>query len=290
LAPPQAATPQQALAQMAPEAMGKQNSVAPLLQSLAMLVAKPVALPEPIIRAALQVLAQRIVVQADRVAPEALERAVARSGNTLEASLAKGTVPQADAKSALLTLRGALEKFLGGAPVAVSAGERAAPPVRGLPPRAMPVEAPPLPEAPREVARALHSQTDAAIARVKLGQMAGLPDADAAGRPAAPEVRVELPFLIGHELVMVQIQISRDGARREAERKRGWTMRFAMNFSGTGEVGAEIGILGKGVSVALWAAEPETAEAMKAALPELGGALEAVGLTPGSIRIRTAMP
>ena len=115
-------------------------------------------------------------------------------------------------------------------------------------------------------------------------QLASLPDADPT-RPSTPALRMELPFLIGHELVMAQLQISRDGARREVERKRGWTMRFALNFSATGEVGAEVGLLGKAVNVALWAVEPETAEALNEALPELAAALAAIGLDPGAMRI-----
>jgi hypothetical protein len=120
-------------------------------------------------------------------------------------------------------------------------------------------------------------------------QLASLPDADP-GRPGPTALRLELPLMIGHELVMAQLQVSRDGSRREAERKRGWTMRFALNYSATGEVGAEVGLLGKAVNVALWAAEPETAAAMQAALPELGGALEAIGLKPGALRIRHGVP
>jgi hypothetical protein len=154
----------------------------------------------------------------------------------------------------------------------------------------LPVELPALPDAPRDVARALHSETDAAISRVKLGQLAALPDSPNAPATRQPELRMELPFLIGHELVMAQLQISRDGKRSAGDRKRGWTMRFAMNFSVSGEVGAEIGLLGKAVNVHLWAAEPETAEALNAALPELAAALSAIGLDPGAVRIRNAVP
>jgi hypothetical protein len=154
----------------------------------------------------------------------------------------------------------------------------------------MAMEQPPLPDGPRDIARALHGQADAAISRVKLGQLAALPDTPNAPKPGQPELRMELPFLVGHELVMAQLQIARDGRRHEISRKRGWTMRFAMNFSQTGEVGAEIGLLGKSVNVALWAAEPETAEALNAALPELARSLEALGLDPGAVRLRSSVP
>ena len=284
------ATPEQAVAQMAPEAMAKQNSVAPLLQSLAAVVAQPARLPEPIVNAALQVLAQRIVAPAGKVQAPDIEKAVARSGVFLEAALAAAAPVRGDAKAALLNLRAVLEKFLGGTPPTNPPAQRESPPLRELPPRAMATEPLPLPDAPRDLARALHSQTDAAISRVKLGQLAALPDAPNSARPSQPELRMELPFLIGQELVMAQLQIAQDGRRHESNRKRGWTMRFAMNFSQTGEVGAEVGLLGKSVNVALWAAEPETAEALNAALPDLARALEALGLDPGAVRIRSGEP
>lgn len=287
--PPQPATPQAALTQMVPEALAKQDTARPLLASLAAAVERPNLLPAPILRAALSVLAQRIIVTGGQVPAAALEAAVAKSGILLEASLAKAEPQPGDAKAGLLSLRNALARFLGETPAPVPR-DGAPPPLKGLPLRAPLADLPPLPDVPRDAARALHSQADAAVSRTKLMQLASLPDPDPA-RPSTPAFRVELPFLIGHELVMAQMQISRDGARREAERRqRGWTMRFALNFSATGEVGAEVGLLGKAVNVSLWAVEPETAEALNKALPDLAMALEALGLSPGAMRIKSGPP
>jgi hypothetical protein len=289
-ATPLPATPQAALAQMLPEALARQDSAGPLLRSLASLVQTPATLPEPVLRAALGVLAQRVVAANGKVQPADLERAVLRSGLGLEAGLARGEIPAPlDAKAGLLALRAALAKWLGESPAGAAPRDAAPPPLKGLPLRAPDLGAAPLPEAPRDALRAVHGQADAAVSRMKLMQLASLPDSDPA-RPSPPALRLELPLLIGHELVMAQLQVSRDGARRETERKRGWTMRFALNYAATGEVGAEIGLLGKAVNVALWAAQPETAEAMQAALPELGGALAAIGLKPGALRIRLGTP
>jgi hypothetical protein len=219
-----------------------------------------------------------------------LKTAIERSGVFLEAGLARGTPPTGDMKASLTVLRATLASFLGNAPAPVDPPRQAAPPLKGMPPRAAPPEPmPPLPEAGRELARALHHQADAALSRVKLMQFASLPDADPT-RPAPQELRMELPFLVGSQLVMAQFQIQRDGGRKRSDGKRGWTMRFAMNFAATGEVGAEIGLLGRSVSVALWAAEPATVEALEAAPPELAPALAAAGLEAGAIRVRTAPP
>lgn len=283
------ATPAAALAQMVPEALARQNSIAPLLASLAAVVARPGALPEPVLRAALQVLGQRIQLPGNGPTADLLKSAIEKSGVFLEASLAKTATPAPDMKSALVSLRSSLASWLGGNPAPVQAVRQVAPPLRGIPPRADAPDFPPLPEAGRETARTLHHQADAALSRVKLMQLASLPDADSA-RPAPPEVRLEVPFLLGSETVLAQFQIFRDGSRKRAEGKRGWTMRFAMNFSTTGEVGAEIGLLGKNVSVALWAAERETHDRLEAALPDLAPALAALGLDPGAIRLRAAPP
>lgn len=273
---------------MVPAAMARQNSVAPLLASLAALVARPGAIPEPVLRAALQVLGQRATFPPSGPTAQTVEAALAKSGVYLEAGLAKGA-PAADLKSALVALKGAAATWFGGNPAPVTAVNQPAPPLRGLPPRAEPVDLPQLPEAPREAARALHSQADAALSRVKLMQLASLPDADLARAPA-PELRMEVPFLVGQQVVMAQFQVLRDREHQRPDGKRGWTMRFAMNFAEAGEVGAEIGLLGRSVNVALWAADPDTAADLEAALPELAPALAAIGLEPGAVRVRTLPP
>ncbi|MEO6012057.1 MAG: flagellar hook-length control protein FliK [Devosia sp.] len=287
--PPMPATPQAALAQMLPEALAKQNSLGPLLSSLATMVAKQGALPEPVLRAAMEVLAQRIAMPANGPTADMLKAAIAKSGIYLEAGLSTATPPSGDLKAGLTALKGALATWLGGTPAPVAPGKQTPPPLKGMPLRGEIVETAPLPVSPREAGRVLHGQADSALSRVKLMQLASLPDV-APQRAAAAEQRIELPFLIGNELVMAQFQVSRDGGRQKSEAKRGWSMRFAMSFSGTGEVGAEVGILGKSVNVALWAVEPETAERLNAALPELGKALAALGLDPGGVRVRSAPP
>jgi hypothetical protein len=283
------ASPAAALAQMIPDAIARQNSIAPLLASLASIATRPGALPEPVLRAALQVLGQRVQLPPNGPTGQLVETAIAKSGVYLEAALAKGAPPAADLKASLGALKGALATWLGANPAPVTAVQRVAPPLRGMPPRAEAVDLPPLPEAPREAGRALHSQADAALSRVKLMQMASLPDVDPA-RAQVPELRTEVPFLIGQEVVLAQFQVFRDGARRKSDGKRGWTMRFAMNLAGSGEVGAEIGLLGRSVNVALWAADPAMAASLEAALPELAPALAGLGLEPGAVRVRGLPP
>ena len=283
-------TPQGAVAHMVPEALARQDSIGPLLRTLAAVLQAPVALPEPIVRAALGLLAQRVAVPDGKVSANDLEQAVARSGVGLEASLARGQPAPNDAKAGVTALREMLALWVGDGKPAAPPHDPAPPPLKGLPIRApLAADLPALPDSGREIGKLLHTQADASVSRIKLMQVASLPDGDPK-LSSAPTLRVEVPFLVGHELVMAQIQITREGRRREAEQRRGWTMRFALNFSAPGEVGAEVGLLGKAVNVSLGAAEPKTAEVLAEELPELQRALEAIGRDPGPIRMRHGPP
>jgi hypothetical protein len=63
-----------------------------------------------------------------------------------------------------------------------------------------------------------------------------------------------------------------------------------MNFAATGEVGAEIALLGHAANIAIWAADPETATALDAMLPELAAAIQRHGLELGTLRVRRGAP
>lgn len=284
------AGPQEALAQMIPVALSQQGSIGTLLQALATIAAHGTILPEPVARAAAQVLAGRVPAEAGRLTGPVLKAAVEQSGVLLEAGLARSAPFGSDGKAALLELKSALSTWLGGDPGAVAPARKAPPPVKGAVPRAQLPEMPILPDAPRDLGRALHGHAEAALSRLKLLQLASLPDSSGATRPGGPELRLELPLMFGPELAMLHLQISRDGRRRDRAQQRGWTMRFALNSAATGEVGAEIALLGRAISVALWAAEPETAKTLEADLPQLAERLSAIGLDPGAIRFRRGTP
>jgi hypothetical protein len=110
------------------------------------------------------------------------------------------------------------------------------------------------------------------------------------GPAAAAEWNLEIPLLLGQELAMAQLQISRDGKGRSERRARGWRMAFSLNFSALGEVGAQVSLLGRSADVLIWAEEEETAAALTGMLPELPPALAAKGLAVGSVRVRHGRP
>jgi hypothetical protein len=273
------------------QAAARQDSVLPLLARLATLSAPAAAaLPRPVLEAIARVLAGRLDLNRTPPDGRTIRDAVLRAGVITE----PGARITADARSALLQLRSALSGFLGGEVAAIApVTRRPPPPLRGEPVRApSPQRAGPPPEEPLDTARQLLGHTDAAISRLKLLQLASSP-ADAA-RPNTPapaaEFRVEVPMQLGAETGILQLLVERDGKHKRTPAERGWRMRFALNFTTTGEVGAEIALLGHTANVALWAAESATAEALEAMLPELAPALAQHGLAVGNIRVRHGVP
>lgn len=284
------ATPQAALAQMVHAAVPRQGAVTNLTTALAEIAGK-VMLPEPVARAAQQVLAGRVAIDAPRFDGATLQAAVRGSGVFQEAALAKGQVPlpQADMKTALLTLRQTLTNWLGQqAPLAAVA--HIAPPLKGLVPRARGgSDAPPIDSkaAPEEVGKQLLDRTESALARVRLHQHASLPDP--LGRTA--DWSMDLPVVIGQQQTLLQLQIHRDQqSETEAASERGWQMRFAISLPGMGEVGAQVSLRAGTTGVMLWATEPEASAALEDEVNALRDSLANAGLRPGAVIVRHGEP
>jgi hypothetical protein len=291
-APPAPGTPAQMVMAATTQAAAQQQSAAPLMQTLA---ASMPLLPTPVAEAAARVLATR--VNLDRGAPsgESLKQAVLKSGVFLDAPAKLGSQP--DIRQALGQLRGTLLAWLGDdlAPVAaISRRPAPPPPAKGSAPRGQAPEQPQsLQGDAKEAGKSLLSQTEGALARVKLMQLSTQP-ADP-GRPGATmaspaEWNLELPMMLGHELAMAQLQIARDGKGKEQAKDKSWRLRFALKFSMIGEVGAQISMVGRRTSVAIWADEDATADALEAMLPDLGHTLAAKGLELISLTIRRGAP
>ncbi len=171
------------------------------------------------------------------------------------------------------------------------------PPFRGALPSAQPIMPPSLaPDAP--LASAVHhllDETDAALARQTLLQVASLPDrADIAGPrtdPAAPRWNFEIPFATPAGTATAQFEISRDGGANEvAAAKRAWRARFSLDVEPAGPVHALILLSGDRTSVRMWAERPATAAQLRAGALQLGQALSRAELQPGDIVIRDGAP
>jgi len=171
------------------------------------------------------------------------------------------------------------------------------PPIRGAPPATQPVALPTLPpNAPLEAAaHTLLDDTDAAIARTTLLQVASLPDRVDTGAPkpdaTAPRWHFEIPFVTPQGTAMAQFEIARDGAHEEVEAaKRVWRARFSLDVEPSGPVHALISLVGDKTSVRLWAERSSTAEQLRAGSAQLSQALIRADLQPGDIVIRDGTP
>jgi len=171
------------------------------------------------------------------------------------------------------------------------------PPFRGAQPSAQAIASPSIAsDAP--LATNVHhllNDTDAAIARQTLLQVASLPDrVDAAGAridPAGPRWNFEIPFVTPQGTAMAQFEISRDGGGREVEAvKRVWRARFSLDVEPAGPVHALVSLSGERTSVRMWAERPATAAQLRDGAAQLSQALSKAELQPGDIVIRDGTP
>ncbi|HEY0328861.1 MAG TPA: flagellar hook-length control protein FliK [Rhodopseudomonas sp.] len=176
-------------------------------------------------------------------------------------------------------------------------GSLTPPPIRGALPTVQPVE--PASSVSHEpfdaTARRLLSETDAAIARQTLLQVASLPDrADSAAArsdPATARWNFEIPFVTAQGTAVAQFEISRESQAREVDpAKRVWRARFSLDVEPAGPVHALVSLIGDKTSVRMWAERPSTAAQLRAGSGELSRALSRAELQPGEIVIREGAP
>jgi hypothetical protein len=171
------------------------------------------------------------------------------------------------------------------------------PPISGALPSAQPV-LPATLVSNSSAESAMHrllGDTDAAIARQTLLQVASLPDrADAANArtdPAVPRWNFEIPFATPQGTAMAQFEISRDGGGNEVGAgTRIWRARFTLDIEPAGPVHALVSLSGDKTSVRMWAERPATAAQLRAGAAQLSQALSKAELHPGDIVIRDGAP
>ena len=172
------------------------------------------------------------------------------------------------------------------------------PPMRGALPAAQPVAGATIPPgAPLStVAHRLLEDTDAALARQTLLQVASLPQGpDARSNQVdttGPRWNFEIPFATPQGTAVAQFEISRDGSgTSEVEAgKRLWRARFTLDVEPAGPVHALVSFSGERTSVRMWAERPQTASRLRAGAFELSQALSRAELVPGDIVIREGTP
>jgi hypothetical protein len=305
----------QALVSVAGPADGPAASAMQPFTSGASGVAKPVAptMASPALAPSLPADAETPEVPLPQAGLAFPEQVVAGAAGRLLLTEALSNGPQTVASAMALTmLQEALPEIrraAGGASTAatnsqVGRGDPAIPrvntpppPFRGALPSAQPIASASIsPDAPAStMAHRLLDDTDAAIARQTLLQVASLPDrVDASGARidlAAPRWHFEIPFATPQGTAMAQFEIARDGGGKEAEAaKQVWRARFSLDVEPAGPVHALITLSGECTSVRMWAERPATAARLRAGAGELSQALSAAELQPGDIVIREGMP
>jgi len=171
------------------------------------------------------------------------------------------------------------------------------PPMRDALPSAQSVAMPTLAAngSASETAHHLLQDTDAAIARQTLLQVASLPDrADVSllrNDGVGPRWHFEIPFATPLGTAMAQFEIARDGGGNEAEAaKRVWRARFSLDVEPAGPVHALVSLTGDTTSVRMWAERPATANRLRAGTAQLSQALSHAELKPGDIVVRDGAP
>jgi hypothetical protein len=171
------------------------------------------------------------------------------------------------------------------------------PPIRGALPAVQPVVATTLvAHAPlEETTRKLLADTDAALARQTLLQVASLPDRTDATAPRLDNTTArwafEIPFVTPQGTAMAQFEISREGAAKESEAaQRIWRAKFSLDVEPAGPVHAVVSLTGDKTSVKMWAERPATAAQLRAGASQLSQALSRADLQPGEIVVRDGAP
>lgn len=142
--------------------------------------------------------------------------------------------------------------------------------------------------------RQLAADTQGALARVRLLQIASLPDLDAGPRPdgagdAQPRVwQMEVPVAAGRETTVLAVRVEEDRRKRTGEREGPvWRVRFAIDLPEAGAISAAITYTAPRISVALWAEREETSRVLAAEASTLGDALRAAELDVEAVDVET---
>jgi hypothetical protein len=169
-----------------------------------------------------------------------------------------------------------------------------APPYRGAPLIAQAVAAPTIaPDAPpHEIAGRLVAETDGALARQTLLQVASLPEQSSQPRAeAAQRWNFEVPFATPQGTAIAQFEVSRDArAARADPQARTWRARFSIDVEPMGPVHAMIALSGARTSVTLWAERAATAARLNDHAPRLSEALRSAELEPVDFSARLGAP
>jgi hypothetical protein len=275
------------------EAAARQGSAAPLYADLAALTGKSAGvLPRGVAEIARMLLANRL--NGDRpITPDAVKQAIALSGLFSDAQGVRPDAATLDSKQLLTLLRDVLRPATDRSALPRTDAE---PPRRDGPLHAQrPAVLSLGPESDaKTITATIGREVEQALERVKLHQIASLPDQ----RPLPPEqvrpqqLTFELPIMLGQQTAMAGFRIERDKRKAAAPGTavNSWGVRFAIDADVLGPVHAHVRLTGQTVSVTLWAETPATHRAFVEAIPLLEAALQQNALEIGELTVFAGKP
>jgi hypothetical protein len=168
------------------------------------------------------------------------------------------------------------------------------PPYRGAPLAAQAIAAASIATdtVPQDIAHKLLAETDGALARQTLLQVASLPEQPSHARAETMQRwNFEVPFATPQGTAIAQFEVSRDSNAAKADpQARIWRARFSLDVEPMGPVHAMIALAGAHTSVTLWAERATTATRLNEHAPQLSGALRAAELEPADFQFRVGAP
>ena len=290
-----------ALSEMVHTAASRQDSLAPLFANLSAIASHGGnTLPDPVMKAVQQLLGLRLPTNAP-VTGEQMRLAVQSSGIFQEAHLASGQAAAAagDMKSALMVLRNVLTTWLGAeaaanVATATKPGARPGAPRKAGLPAGQRAATPSLSASSTgtEAMRALLSQTDAALDRVRLSQFASRGDDDGAPTQTArgQDWTFEIPLALGRQTPIAQFRIARDKEKGKDGKARVWRVMFSMDFEPLGAIDGQVMLCDGDVSVTVFAEREETSALLRGALGDLRGALADAAFGVEEVQVHTGTP
>jgi hypothetical protein len=249
-------------------------------------------LPKAVMQAAAQLW--QALPEAEALAdPQALEKAVTRSGAFLEANLADGSRADPklltnDLKALMLNLSRTLRDH-GARPTAAHADNAMNAPVpsaRG--PLAALAAAPAtfsMIDSAAQQLNELSRQTDGAIARLTTTQIT-----NAAPDPSLQSMLVELPVRHEDRASMLRLRIEHDSSRKRSGGGDSWSVEAAVDLGQVGALHAKVTLAGHRIGVQLRAESPAIVDALSARAGELEAMLRESGLEIDRIVCLHGMP
>ncbi|WP_217994919.1 flagellar hook-length control protein FliK, partial [Methylogaea oryzae] len=131
----------------------------------------------------------------------------------------------------------------------------------------------------------LTSQTEGALAKLVLNQLASLPQPDASQQVW----RFDIPFTLAGNPSSAKLEIEREAYREgqgesdSAQDSAPWTVTVELNPPGLGKFGGKVTLHQGAINAFFWSDDPTTADLVRDNLPLLEARLEAAGLKTGRL-------